>query len=173
MYEQKWAAAAELYEAKNRKEQKEKSDQFGENMARTIIDQEAEKRKRYQAHVAVGIHELERFLRSRSWFVARTLLAASKRHIIIAEENEGGGITTVYFLDGAGLQRSVEATQTAGLILRSPDEIPKPRISPANVGEVVGLAIRQGAKGGEIVGRIVSELDRIADAVLPGSTVRV
>lgn len=63
MYEQKWAVAAELYEARSRKEQKEKSDQFGENMAREVIDREAHKRQQYQVNVAVGIHELERFLR--------------------------------------------------------------------------------------------------------------
>lgn len=119
----------------------------------------------YQAHVAAAISELNDFLAGEDWLAARQLLIASNRHIVIAEENEGGGSGIVHFLDGNGLRQSIEA-MGIWIAYAKKDSIPKPQISPANVEEVVRLAIRQGAHPHQILENIKGALDSIAQHVI-------
>lgn len=164
MNQKRWTDAAERFREK-RATQKAQEEQ--RVVAKTQADQQVkERQERYAADVKKAADELFGFISSpQLWIPAKNLLAASERHIVIAEENEGGGSGVVYFIDGNGLQKSVEA-MGMWMAYAQKDDIPKPNISSVDVGEVARLAIRQGVEPHQIVERIRQQLDRLAEEVL-------
>lgn len=158
-----WREAAKRYDAQ--KAQQAQDTAAATNAAYSKALGQRREQQDYQANVAAAISELNDFLAGEDWLAARQLLIASNRHIVIAEENEGGGSGIVYFLDGNGLRQSIEAMGT-WMAYAKKDSIPKPRISPAKVAEVVRLAIRQGAHPHQILENIKQGLDSIAQLVI-------
>lgn len=107
---------------------------------------------------------LDLFLESDEGKAALELLSASRRHIRFGERPESG-MTTVYFLNGDGLRKSVEA---AGMWTAYAKDVPPPRLSPLTALEAISVAANPecGADGGRKPDRIIPwlriELDAIA-----------
>ena len=152
--EQLWRDAAAAYA---RQKQVEQPTQDEPVPPRPLVDP-IQKRAAVQA--------LQRFLTSAQGAAATELLRASGQHIVIAQENEGGGYATVYFLDGDGLHRSVEA---AGMWVAYASRVPAPNITPATCEEVVSEAVFQGTRPEEILPQLIQELNAIAIKIVnPG-----
>lgn len=156
----RWGAAIPRYRAK-RDQQAQQAAQ-ATAAAELTAHQKEEERRRYEDAVHEASQGLRLFLASEECKIAQALLEASGRHVVIVEENEGGGSGVVYFLDRNGLQQSLEAMGQLQIYAR-PENVPKPKISPADPRDVAALAIRLGAHPAEIVGRIRLQLNRIAD----------
>ncbi len=109
--------------------------------------------------------ELQAFLRSEDGRSALALLSASGRHIIFGEENEGGGFASVYFLDGNGLQMSVEA---AGQWTAYSKNVPQPELEAVTAEQAVDTFINLGhQKPTEIMNWLHAKLDAIASKAPP------
>jgi hypothetical protein len=114
------------------------------------------------ADVLQATRELEQFLRSDEGRAALDLLTASNRHINFGEEYEGGGSSVVFFIDGTGLNRSIEASGTWTVYAK---EVPKPKITPITAKEAIEAAINPrmgGKKPNEVMTWLRSQLDAIA-----------
>lgn len=111
------------------------------------------------ASVATDLHV---FMRSEEGRSALALLQGSGRHLIFGEDYEGGGYGTVYFINGTGLHRSIEAM---GMWQLYSSEVRKPDISPIPEREAVYAAVQYGGKTpSEIMPWLRAELDKIAAA---------
>jgi hypothetical protein len=107
------------------------------------------------------------FIESEEGRAAQEMLRAADRHIVIAEENEGGGIGVVYFFDGDGFKRSTEAMGT-WMAYSRPENIPKPVISWVSTDEVARVVLsasRGTATADEVMRRLREGLDRVAHKV--------
>lgn len=114
------------------------------------------------ADVLQATRELEQFMRSDEGRAALELLTASGRHLNFGEEYEGGGSSVVYFIDGTGLNRSIEASGTWTIYAK---EVPKPSITPVTAKDAIEAAINpcMGAKKpSEVMTWLRSQLDAIA-----------
>lgn len=150
-----WTAAAHNYREYDKRQQQKTSDALPDRKAQEEQDRQD------MANLTQAMNDLERFIIT-DGREALELLSASKRHIVLGEEKEGGGMTTVYFLDGKGLQKSVEVSGTSLAYLK---EIPKPAISNLSVMEAVMAAVKLGRKDPkELVTWLRGELDKIAAA---------
>jgi len=99
--------------------------------------------------------QLQRFLDSRQVQLYLKLLCGKGQHIVICEENEGGGFGCVYFVDRNGLQRSTEAM---GLWTAYSKNVPPPSISHCTVQEVAAAYARLQGDPRRIVGRLKQAL---------------
>lgn len=116
-----------------------------------------------QREIEDAIAGLEEFLKDRGES-AKRLLAASGRHIIIIEENDGGGYGTVYFFGKDGFQKSVEA-MGMWMIYAGKDNVGPPEISPVSALDVVRVFVcLDGRSPKEIIKKIQRELDAIASS---------
>ncbi len=96
---------------------------------------------------------------------AHLLLKASGRHIVIAEENEGGGMQTVYYLNEHGFMESVEPR---GYRLLYCDERTgnKPQVKMASKQSIALLIARQSngkATAEDVLNVLRKGLDAIAE----------
>lgn len=113
--------------------------------------------------------DLEHFMLGQDGEAAMRLLAASGRHINFAERNEGGGSGVVFFINSNGPQLSVEAM---GMWTAYSRNVPKPRIVPIKVDEIIEAAVVIGGKEpSSIMTWFHQELDKIADEAPVPSTV--
>jgi hypothetical protein len=113
--------------------------------------------------ISAAARELQEFLRSDEGRLALALLKAAKRHIIFGEEREDG-YAQVAFIDGGGIQRSIEPGGESWAYHRG--EIPKPIISPITAHAAVEAAVCfTKKKPNEVVPWLLGELDKIADAI--------
>lgn len=129
---------------------------------------DAARRYREQKKVLVSgdevlraVRELDAFLESSRGQDAIELLAASGRHINFGEELMCSGYGVVYFLDGNGLQKSIEGM--GSWIAYSKPEPPQVRRSSAK--EAIRAAVNPNMSGKEprkVMPWLRAELDRIA-----------
>jgi len=155
----KWNEAARKYEdaeAARARQQQERTISATRDSA--LKDEE---RRQQQRDIDRGTSELEQFMRTEGR-AAMELLRASKRHLIFGEENGGGGCGTVQYIDGNGLQQSVEAMGSWGVYAK---EVPKPKLSSITARQAVEAAVYRGGKRGtEVVSWLRDALDSIASA---------
>ena len=92
------------------------------------------------------------------------LLKASRQHIILGENYDGGGVGEAFFLDGTGLRKSTESMGLgAAYNVLQGGESRKPSIVDSSCHEAVRAAVQFGKmKPSEIVPFIRKQLDRIA-----------
>ena len=152
---QNWKTAAQAYQ-KNAERQRQQTTSL------LPARKEQEERERQDmAELMQAVTDLQQFI-ANDGPAALELLSASKRHIILGENNDGGGMTTVYFLGDKGLQMSVEPSGTRLAYMK---EIPAAKIRDISVIETVTAATTLGCKNSqELVAWIRDELDKIAAA---------
>ncbi len=92
---------------------------------------------------------------------ALQLLRVSKRHVVIIEENEGGGYGCVYFLDGFYYKRSVEAMGTWQVYSK---EVKQPEEETVSVQELA-QAIFQISRGTVTAEGVLAKMRRELDAI--------
>jgi hypothetical protein len=150
-----WIAASNNYRAESQRQQ---------HQTTALPDSKAQKEqesKIIQETIAQAIFDFEQFMKTHGQAVLE-LLTASKRHIVLTERNEGGGLATVYFIDGNGLHVSVEATGTRLAYL---NQTPSSKIQTVSVAEAVTAAVIMSSKNPkELITWLRVELDKIANA---------
>lgn len=104
---------------------------------------------------------LRQFLHHEQGQAALTLLRASNRHVVIAEENDGGGYGHVYFLDGQGYKSSAEAMGTWQIYSTN---VKKPEENSATSQEVAQAIVRA-SNGTATAEAVVSLLQKGLDAI--------
>ncbi len=104
MSKDKWLSAAKKFNEKRLAEE-------GEPKPYIIPELDPQALKEISAAAAIE-KALEDFSHGDEWRPAYELLRASKRHVVIAEENEGGGMQLVYHLNQHGYMETVEPTGT-------------------------------------------------------------
>ncbi len=146
---EKWKSAAAAYRAANEQSQRHE----------LASRKDEEERLRCQQDISAAGLQLQAFLAGEG-AAALELLRESGRHIVFGEENEGGGRVAVYFLNGDGLQLSVEAT---GLATAYASEKPKPKLLPISSQQAVEAAVLHcDMKPLEVVDWLRGQLDGIA-----------
>lgn len=144
-----WAEAAELY--RRAKEVKRY----------TTLNREQEELS-IRVKIDSDVYELELFMGSEDGRSACELLSASGRHINFGEERDGGGYGVVYFIDGKGLQQSVEAM---GMWTAFSSDVKKPEISIISARQAIMAAVEHGGiDTGKVMEWLRSQLDQIANA---------
>ncbi len=152
---QNWNDAAARYQAANRQKLREQLVQA------TPVALPAPKPDN-SLEIAQAATDLHTFMRSEEGRSALALLQESRRHFIFGEDSDGGGYGTVYYLDGTGLHRSIEAM---GMWVAYSKEVAKPKISSITAHEAVTAAVENGRKKpSEIISWLRAELDKIAAA---------
>lgn len=152
-----WSKAAQKYRAAEAAKQITEQDQTAAVTRDRIVNDEATADQ--LADIDRGAAELEQFIRIEGQAV-KELLSASKRHVNFGEQREGGGYGVVYFIDGNGLQQSVEAMGTWTAYNK---DVPKPVLTPITAHEAVIAAVYHGGKKAtEVVNWLRGELDKIA-----------
>lgn len=158
-----WSKAAKKYRAAEAAKQITEQDQTAAVIHDRIVNDEVQRRQTADqlADIDRGAAELEQFIRIEGQAL-KELLSASKRHINFGEEREGGGYGVVYFIDGNGLQQSVEAM---GMWTAYSKDVPKPVLTPISAHEAVTAAVYHGGKKAtEVVNWLRGELDKIASS---------
>jgi hypothetical protein len=118
------------------------------------------------AQIAEASRDFEQFLKSPEGLAAMALLGAAKRHLIFGEEAEGG-YAYIAFIDGAGLQLSIEPAGTAWAYHKG--DLPKPKISSITArGAIQAAVLHTKKKPHEVLAWLRGELDKIADAADSG-----
>lgn len=114
------------------------------------------------AEIDKATRDLEQFIASNEGSAAKTLLKASGKHIIFGETEASGGFGAVYFMNGDGLQRSVEAM---GMWTAYAKEVPKPNLSPITARQAVEAAVYYNKeKPSEVLEWLREKLNEIADS---------
>ena len=125
---------------------------------------QSDKHKDSEAEIKRVATELEQWLESAEGRQAKLLLAASGRHIVLAEEEGAGGHGTVYFLDKDGLKRSTEAMGLWTAYARK-DKISSPSVEQVTSLEVIQAVSREGnAILAQFFLWLRRKIDAIADA---------
>ena len=117
--------------------------------------------------VAEISNALSGFLRSAEGIAATTLLRASEQFVRLAEANEGGGSGFVIFLDGNGLQESIEA-MGMWVAYAKKEDVPKPQLKPISTEEAaqgIVSASEGRATAEQVLSNLRADLDRIAAQV--------
>ncbi len=108
---------------------------------------------------------LANFLDSAEGRAASAMLIASRRHVVLAACNEGGGTGYVIFYDGRdGIKESIE-TMGMWVAYAQKDDVPKPKVTLLAVSKAAQEIVEasQGRATAEIVMRnLRHDLDRIA-----------
>jgi hypothetical protein len=158
---QKWIKAAQGFQqAKEAEAQKKALAQKAEVSA--IMKNAAAQQER-EAHVSHSVWQLDQFLKNDEGCAALALLKASGRHIVFGENRDGGGYGSVYFINGEGLQVSVEPMGMWVAYARG--NVEKPRLSPMSPLDAVRAAVEYGGKDpAEIMVWLEGELNKIAEA---------
>jgi hypothetical protein len=155
-----WIKATQSYQAAALARQQEEKDRLAATVREQVLSDVG--RDQMQMDIDQGTIELEQFMRNEGQ-AAMELLQASNRHICFGENYDGGGFGEVYFIDGRGLQKSIEA-MGMWVAYRS-DIIPKPELSPITARQAIQAAAQHGGKKAtEVVSWLHAELDKIASA---------
>ncbi len=108
---------------------------------------------------------LANFLDSAEGRAASALLIASRRHVVLAESNEGGGTGYVIFYDGKdGIKESIEA-MGIWVAYAQKDDVPKPKVTLLAVSKAAQeiVSASQGRATAErVMENLRRDLDRIA-----------
>lgn len=159
---QKWIRAAQSFQ--RAKESEQGANALSERVRMSSAHVDASARQERQARAQRSASQLERFLDSDEGRDALDLLKTSGRHIIFGEERDGGGSGVVYFLNGEGLQQSIEA-MGMWTAYSKPEDIRKPELSPIDPLQAVSaFADLRGKDPDELMAWLESELNKIADA---------
>jgi hypothetical protein len=156
MPQENWLAAIEVCNAKQRAQQSP--------VVQPVVPSISPEIERIMSSATSISVALEDFAYSEEGVTARKLLQVSKRHIVLAEENEGGGFGVVYFMDGNGLGKSIEAMGMWQAYSKAED-IPKPKIKNGDRYEIARLIARLSngtATPEAVLGKIRNDLDTIA-----------
>lgn len=155
-----WNQAAQKYWTADAARQQQKQEQDTKALRSHILRDEM--RCQQVTDIENAVVELEEFMRADGQ-AAMELLRASRRHLNFGEEkNDGGGYGTVYFIDGSGLQKSVEAM---GMWAAFSKNVKGPEITPITARQAIEAAVHYGDKmAKEVVSWLRSELDRIASS---------
>ncbi len=102
------------------------------------------------------------FETSKEGQAAKKLLSASKCHVVIIEENEGGGYGSVYFLDGLYYKRSVEAVGTWQVYSNKVQEPKEETVSVEKLAQAIFRISRGTVTADGVLAKIRRELDAIA-----------
>lgn len=158
-----WSEAAQSYRAAEAARLITEQDHVAAAKRDQVANNETQPRRvaDHTADIDRGTIELEQFLSSEGQAL-KELLRASKRHLNFGEEREGGGYGVVYFIDGNGLQQSVEAMGTWTAYSK---DVPEPKLTSITAREAVEAAVHYGGKKAtEVVNWLRGELDKIANS---------
>lgn len=122
-----------------------------------VCDEEREKGYR-DKHWEVA-NQLDKFLSGEQGAMAKTLLAKTRKFVVVARFDDGDGFVVALLLDEEGLKSVLEATAT------SYSERP-PTKNPMTSIEFVKKAIEFGIKPDEILPFIFRMIDEIADEAM-------
>ena len=119
--------------------------------------------KRIKEETDQAIRELDQFMNSQEGLTAIALLKASGKHIIFGEEDNSGSGAVVYFINGDGLQQSIESKGTWGDCAK---EVPKkPKLSPISAQQAICAAVHYDTKKpSEILNWLRGQLNEIANS---------
>ena len=157
---QKWLDATRRYRQAQAEREKKKT----ENLLEQEIRVDDSTWRIQAAGIADAARDLEQFLNSQEGQSAMELLAAAKQYIVFGEES-GGGYANVAFIDGHGLQRSIEPSGIWTTHAKRQELLEQTRISPITAREAIQAAVWNTTKKPyEVLSWLRRELDNIANA---------
>ena len=153
---QKWLDAAQRYERAKKVVEEQKLVETPQEMMST-----EDGRLRLQSEIAKVARELDQFVKSEEGRAAMALLKASGRWVNFGEERESG-YAEVFFIDGNGLFRSVEASGESWIYSR--EKAPAPKITASTAQAMIeAAAYHEKRKPAEVLNWLRGELDKIAN----------